>query len=228
MDETSIIEAQRDAYRSNFLLHGDTPLGTYQNNQVTQHLRFDCLIRHLVPHIGPGTTMHDVGSGLCDLYHFLELRDLAHDVSYSGTEIVQDMIDLSLKKYPKLTLFNRNFLDPANNDRYDFVVLSGTFNLLGGVDETAWKAMCLAIIEKMFQSANKAIAFNFLTSYRTFSDPTLYYFDPREIFDFASRKLSRFVNLEASTPLYECTVTVFKKDYLAGFYAHRDLAKYFR
>jgi len=76
--------------------------------------------------------------------------------------------------------------------------------------------------------ADRGIAFNFLSTYRTFSDPLLYYFDPGEIFDFATRNLSRFVFMDASYPLYECTVTVFNKDYMSTFYDHSDLKKYFR
>ena len=56
----------------------------------------------------------------------------------------------------------------------------------------------------------------------------MYYFDPTEMFDFVTARLSRFVLLDASAPLYQCTVTVFNKDYMAGFYGHEDLKKYFR
>jgi hypothetical protein len=85
-----------------------------------------------------------------------------------------------------------------------------------------------ALIPKMYMHANRGIVFNFLTSYRTYSDPLLYYFDPREMFDFATTHLSRFVALDASYPLHECTVTVFNKDYMAAFHGHEDLKKYFR
>jgi hypothetical protein len=80
----------------------------------------------------------------------------------------------------------------------------------------------------MYLHADRGIAFNFLSSYRTYSDPLLYYFDPKEMFDFATTQLSRFVVLDASYPLYECTVTVFNQDYMAAFYGHDDLKKYFR
>jgi len=227
MDEKAIIEAQREAYRTNFLVHGDSPLGTYQNNRVTQYIRFETLLRQIMPHVGPGTSLHDIGSGLCDLYQFLRERGLDGDITYSGTEIVQEMVDLAAAKYPELTLLNRDFLDVDISDRYDFVVLSGTFNIPGGVDGESWKAMCLALIDKMYKHADKGIAFNFLTSYRTFSNPDLYYFDPREIFDHATTNLSRFVHIDAAYPLYECSVTVFKNDYISSLYDHPDLKKYF-
>ena len=228
MDELSIIAAQRAAYRAEFVKHGDTPLGTHQSDRASLDLRFEALMRNIAPHLGPRATLHDVGSGLCDLYGFLKSSGLDRRISYSGTEIVQEMIDHAAQKYPEVTLGNRNFLDAGLDERYDFVVLSGALNLLAGVDGDAWKTMCLALIGKMYLHAERGIAFNFLTSYRTYSDPLLYYFDPREMFDFATAQLSRFVVLDASCPLYECTVTVFNKDYMAALNGHADLKKYFR
>jgi len=226
-DDDAIIAAQRQVYRANFLQHGDSPLGTYQSNQVTQHLRFDGLMRHLLPHVRDGDTLHDVGAGLCDLYQYLQLNEASRDLVYSGTEIVQDMIDLAAAKYPHVRLLNRNFLE-TSEDRYDFVVLSGTFNIPAGVATEAWQQMCMALVDKMFERADKAISFNFLTSYRTFTDPELFYFDPLAMFHHATTRLSRFVHLDACYPLYECTVTVFRKEYLASLYDHDQLRKYFR
>jgi SAM-dependent methyltransferase len=227
MDSKSIIAAQRKAYRANFLLHGDSPRGIHVSSFVTQHVRYENLLRQILPHFSPCTDLHDVGAGVGGLYAFLKLKGLDQRVKYSGTEIVQEMIDAARAKYPELNLANRDFLDRDIEDKYDFVVLSGALNLLGGVDERAWKAMCLALIEKMFAHARRAIAFNFLTSYRTFSDPKLYYLNPTEIFDFATNRLSRFVSLDAAYPLYECTVTVFKKDYVSGLHEDPELMKYF-
>jgi hypothetical protein len=228
MDELSIIAAQANAYRAEFVRHGDTPLGTHQGDRTSLNLRFEALMRNIAPHLGESATLHDVGSGLCDFYRFLKSSGLDRRITYSGTEIVQEMIDHAAQKYPEVALGNRNFLDASLDERYDFVVLSGALNLLAGVDHDAWKTMCLALIRKMYLHAERGIAFNFLTSYRTYSDPLLYYFDPREMFDFATAQLSRFVVLDASYPLYECTVTVFNKDYMATLNGHEDLQKYFR
>lgn len=229
MDNEQILDAQRKAYRKSFEQHGDTPRGTFQNNRVTQNLRFDALVRHISPYFTPGTTVHDIGSGLCDFYGYMRDNGLDQTLVYSGTEIVEGMNATAAAKYPELTLHNRDFLDPAVQEQYDFLILSGTFNLLGGVEEKTWRALCHALIEKMFTSCRKGIAFNILTSYRTFSDPTLCYFDPRAIFDFATTRLSRFVTLDACYPLYEVTVTVLRKEFVADQFATEvDLQKYFR
>jgi hypothetical protein len=228
MDDLAMIAAQRNAYRAEFVKHGDTPLGTHQGDRTSLDMRFEALMRHVVPHLGARATLHEVGSGLCDLYGFLKSSGLQRRISYSGTEIVQEMIDHAAQKYPEVALSNRNFLDCGADEQYDFVVLSGTLNLLAGLRDDEWQTMCLALIRKMYAHADKAMAFNFLSSYRTFSDPLLCYFDPTEMFDFVANNLSRFIHLDAAYPLYECTMTVFNKNYFSTLYGHDDLKKYFR
>jgi hypothetical protein len=228
MDDRAIVDAQRESYRTNFLSHGDVPQGTYQNDLLTQHIRYASLLRHIQPHFEQGDTIEDLGAGVCDLYDYLRTQGLDRTVTYSATEIVQEMVDCARAKYPALEILNRNFLDLTDEKRYDFVVLSGALNLLGGVGEVEWKRMCFTLIEKMFSSARKGIAFNFLTSYRTFSDQRLCYFDPKAMFEFSTLHLSRFVHLDAGYPLYECTITVLQKEYILGQNKHPDLERYFR
>lgn len=75
--------------------------------------------------------------------------------------------------------------------------------------------------------SRKGIAFNFLTSYNTFNQDDLMYFDPSEVFKYCIKNLSRFVIIDHGYPLYEATATVFKKDFLKSFYIGNAFDKYF-
>ncbi len=75
--------------------------------------------------------------------------------------------------------------------------------------------------------AEVAIAFNFLSSYRTFTDPDLFYFDPAEMLDHCVKHLSRFVVLDHGYPLFECTTTVYRPEFVERQYASDRFAKYF-
>ena len=228
-DHHTAIAAQRSAYGANFQIHGDGPRATLQTDQISQFLRFERLLKEIRPYCDEGVTIHDLGSGICDFYAFLRQQGLQDTVQYSGTEIVEEMNALARQKYPQLTLLNRDILEaPAPDDHYDFCIASGTFNLLGGLEEGAWRSLCYDLMKAMFLRAKKGIAFNILTSYRTFSDPMLCYFDPREVFDFLTTNMSRFIVMDASAPLYEVTFTVFKKEFVAANHPQPELAKYFR
>lgn len=220
------IDAQLDVYRDNFIKHGDSPLGTHQNDRGTQSLRFERLIKHLDFNAGEKTTIHDIGSGTCDLYEYLNGQD--KQIVYSGTEIVQEMIDVASAKYPEIKLYNRNILDEKTEDTYDYVVLSGTFNIPGEVTKKNWEQFIFSIISKMFLMSSKGIAFNGLTTYKTLTNPTLYYLDPKLIFDFCATHLSRFVTIDHSYALYEYTVTVYKKEEIRNRYKEDYFAKYFK
>ncbi len=224
-NKKNIVGSQLNVYRDNFLKHGDTPLGTRQNNRETQFLRFQHLIKNIHFPADEKLSIHDVGSGMCDFYEYLLSNQ--KKVEYSGTEIVQEMIDASSAKYPEIKLFNRDILSTSVNEKYDFVVLSGTFNMPGEISAENWREFVFSMIKKMFSMSTKGIAFNCLTTYKTLTDPSLFYISPEEIFSVCAG-LSRFINIDQSYALYEYTVTVYQKEYMRNEYDQQFFAKYFK
>lgn len=226
-EQEAAINVVRNAYEMNFHEHKSGPKSLFWNDRATQYLRFEQILQRLRPFIGAGASIHDLGSGLCDFYDFLHTQGLASVIDYSGTELVEDMNVAARKRFPHLKLESRNFLDNVTAGEYDFCIASGTFNLHGGIAEPAWRALCMQLIETMFERSRRGIAFNMLSSYRTRSDASLCYFDPREMFDFLTTRLSRFVTVDTSSPLFEVTYTVMKQDFMSNHYEQPEFRKYF-
>jgi len=224
MSREQIVDAQRRMYGAALELHGDSPKSTLQNNRETQYLRFDRLFRQVLPLSGK-ISIHDVGCGLADLHTFLIERGIDHD--YSGTEIVPDMCRIASNRYPGIKLHNDDFFSHAAPDLFDVVVMSGVLNKSNGIAEPEWRKFAFDLVRAMYSASRVAIAFNFLSSYRTRTDETLCYFDPREIFDFCSRDLSRHVIVDHGYPLFEATVTVFKPKAVRQHYPDPAFEKYF-
>lgn len=222
--DSDIIKYQQGVYRRQFLEQGDGPDGTFNQNNINQELRFERLINQFDLST-PNQTIHDVGCGICDLYPYLKRKGF--ETQYSGTEIIQEMKELALNKYPELEIEIRDIINDKITDRYDYVVLAGTFNLPGNASKEDWKKFTRDMISSMFFMCNKGISFNFLTSYADFYNDLMYYENPQEIVDFCVKELSRFVVIDQSYPLYEFTVTVFKSEYMQEVYAHKKLEKYF-
>lgn len=222
MNEKIIVNLQR-IYGEAFAKHGATPMGTYQNNTETQYLRYERLIKNIKEYVH-GDTIHDVGAGVCDLHKYLLANKIDHE--YSGTEIVQEMIEYSLREYPDIKLYNRDLLT-VTNEMYDYTVLSGTLNLVNEIDKNVWKEYSYNIIRKMFAISSKGMAFNFLTTYNTFNKDDLMYFNPCEMLDYCITNLSRFVLIDHNYPLYEATITVLKKEFLRSVYQGESFDKYF-
>jgi hypothetical protein len=226
MDESShsrLVDEQKRLYAQNFRVRGDTPQGTFQNDRVSQYLRYDRLMAQIM-RFAKNPSIHDVGSGTCDLHTYLLGMGFSH--RYSGTEIVDEMIEVSRTKYPAVKIYKRDLLNDPFDDCYDWVVLSGTLNLQVGKGES-WKDYCYKLIERMFVKAVQGISFNFLTTYNTFAKPALFYMNPVEAFHFCMTKLSRFVVLDHGYPLYESTISVFKPHFMKECYQDPLLEKYF-
>lgn len=224
MSLLKVSESQRKAYGGQYQKHGDSVLSTFQNNPETQTLRFERLMKMILPQ--PDCfSIHDAGCGLADLHGYLLRRRIAH--RYSATEIVAEMASSASRKYRNIKVLTGDFLAGKPRQRYDFVVLSGVLNLPAGSPRKLWKEYSFRFIRKMFESSRRAAAFNFLTSHRTFSDPALCYFDPRSALDFCLKNLSRFIVLDHAYPLYESTITVFHPEYLRKQHRSAAFQRYF-
>jgi hypothetical protein len=224
MSDPEIINEQIEVYRRSFLEHGDSPAATFATGREVQDLRFERIMRPLLAARTP-FSIHDVGAGLCDLHRYLLDRGIKHD--YSATEIVPEMVELARKKYQGISVYDRDILSDEIGEQYDFVVLSGVFNIPGRAERAAWNRFALELIARMYDLATVATSFNFLTAHRTRTDPALFYLDPGEILSFCVKNLSRFVAIDHGYPLFECTVTVFNPDFVRSSHSDQVFDKYF-
>jgi hypothetical protein len=223
---SDIIKKQLEAYQSNFLKHGNTPEGTFQNNNTTQYERFNQLLTPLLRLKSSDFSICDIGSGVCDLHKYLKLNGINHQ--YTGVEIVPEMIETAQKMYPEIKLLNTDIVGDNFNEKFDFTVLSGTFNIPGSVGENDWEEFIFSVIKKMYQSAEIGISFNALTTYSTFTVNDLFYLKPEKVFSYIQSELSRFCIVNTAYPLFEVTYTILKPEFLHSKYPHSDFTKYFK
>ena len=220
-----LIKQQRDIYREQLLAYGDSPEATYNQNQSIQQLRFSRLLEAL--DLNQKATVHDVGCGICDLYQYLVQR--YPKVSYSGTEIVPEMGKLAASKYPEINVSIRDLIASDVTDRYDYLVLSGVFNLPGGTDRGEWRAFSRALLARMYGMSTKGIAFNFLNaSAAEYLHPDMHYENPDDIAKFCSSNFSRFVYVDQSYPLFEFTTTVLKPEFVREKYSDPAYQRYIK
>lgn len=224
MNLRKITQLQRKAYGRQHQKHGDSVLSTFQNNRETQTLRFERLMKMILPQ-PDCISIHDAGCGLADLHAYLLRRKIAH--RYSATEIVPEMAASARQKYPGAKIHAGDFMARKIRGRFDFVVLSGVLNLPAGSPRRLWSEYSFRFIRKMYELSRRAVAFNFLTAYRTLSDPALCYFDPRAVLDFCLKNFSRFMVLDHAYPLYESTLTIFHPEYLRQKYRDPAYDRYF-
>lgn len=223
---SEIIKKQIESYKENFLQNKNSPLGTFQNNTTTQHERFNEVIQPLLKYKSTNFSICDIGSGVCDFHQYLNDMKIKHQ--YTGVEVVSEMVVESKTRYPEIEVLETDFLADSFTRKFDFVTLSGTFNLPGSISPDAWKSFILQCIAKMYKSCNIGISFNALTNYRTFNDPTLYYLSASDIFHYIQSTLTRFCIINTAYPLYEVSYTALKPETIQAQFNHADFEKYFK
>lgn len=226
MSADKIIQDQINTYRDNFLVNKDSSMGTFQNDRVTQYMRFEHVIKPFKEMLNETVSFHDFGCGCCDMYDYMLKNNIKS--KYSGTEIIQEMIDHARQKFPGIELYNRDVLKENITDKYDIVVFSGGLYLPGNIPHSEWKKFVFDIIHKMWDMSNVGISFNLLTTYSTYKNDHLFYIDPKDMFDYCCTYFSRFVTIDHAYPLYEWSISVFKKEYMQQKYQQPELQKYLK
>ena len=127
----------------------------------------------------------DFGCGTGYLYSYLK-KKIKFNGEYVGYDISNEMIDFAKKKYKKARFENKNIFKDKINERFDYVLINGTFNYRFKKN-FSWIKKTLKIL---FKKTDKAIAFNNITSYVDYKDELLYYAKPEKIFNYCKSELT--------------------------------------
>jgi len=222
----TIAERQAHYYGDLFEKHGAGIDAVASGRQVYKDLRYERLA--MVFARDESCSVHDVGFGLGHFYEFLKVRYPKKTISYSGSEVTPQFVEYSRKAYPEAAFYLRDLTEGPFPERYDYLIFAGMFYHLAGSSAAEFGEFTRQMLRNGFASANRGIAFNFVTGYVDYRYDDLFYGDLPEIIEFVSRNLSRFFTIDHATPLYEYTVCVYREEYLASVYSDDAFSKYFK
>jgi ubiquinone/menaquinone biosynthesis C-methylase UbiE len=153
-------------YEDSFSLYGNDPRSVHWTNDDTQRIRFEVLNR--IADVKNKKVL-DVGCGLGDLYVFFMRH--AIDIDYTGIDIVPSFINRARERF----LEARFVLGGVESltDMYDYIFVSGTFNVRIDNAESQYFEM----LRKLFVHAHHGIAFNMLDIQSHQSDDTYVAYD---------------------------------------------------
>ena len=204
MKETSFESKIQAYYSEKFSEFGPSPKGVDWNGVESQHTRFQMLVKHLG--IELDSTLLDFGCGYGELLTYL--RGSNDSLDYLGYDIVQTSIEAAKRLHDS---FQADFVSVLPELRvWDYIVMSGVFNVKGEVDEVEWGEYVVSTINSLLPRADKGVSFNMLT---TFNDldlrkEHLYYVDPMELVSKLKISPPSTVILDHSYPMWEYTVTI--------------------
>ncbi len=195
-------------YDDKIQIFGATNRGVDWSSESSQLLRFDQLTKAI--DCDKDFSILDYG---CGYGAYLDYLSLYYDkFQYIGIDISKHMIDEACKRHhsKKNSIF---LLDSKVQDKVDYVISSGIFNVKLNHDCISWDNYFYSTLNLMAETATRAFAFNCLTIYsdKNMMEDRLYYADPMKIFDYCKRHFSRNVALLHDYDLYEFTIIVRKQ-----------------
>lgn len=196
-------------YTCLFREYGDSPQAVQYHDAISQRKRFRVLSE-------VSQTLGSVVDLGCGLGHFCDyLRESSFHGKYLGLDFVQEFINVACSTHAedRLTQFRQFDLhENAFPPNFDTFVVCGVFNNKMPDNQRFMEST----LTKAYEAARKHVAFNVMSTYVDFQDDTLFYTDPREVFDFCKRNLTRRVTLRndylvrEDRPPYEYTVYLYK------------------
>jgi SAM-dependent methyltransferase len=203
----NIIKQVGDYYSEKIIKNGATPQGVDWNSIESQQLRFDILSKVILT--DGHFSILDFGCGFGSMYDYYRTKKL--ELNYTGYDISEEMISEAKKRNGNdertkwLTSLN-------DNEKYDYVVASGIFNVKLNNENDVWLKYIIETINKLNQFSISGFSFNVLTKYsdKEFVKDYLYYADPLFLFDYCKTNYSKNVALLHDYNLYEFTIIVRK------------------
>ena len=204
MGSKKILSEVKNYYDEKIKTYGATPQGVDWNGVESQQNRFNQLLK-ILPKNDEHISLLDYGCGFGSLLEFTlpERKNL----QFTGFDISDEMLLAAKNKFPEASWLNK-----LNEEKFDFTVASGIFNVMMKHNIEEWKEYVESTLIQMNALSTKGFAFNMLTSYfdAGFEKDYLFYADPCFYFDWCKKKFSKNVALLHDYNLYEFTILVRK------------------
>lgn len=206
MDPSKAIAAhQIDIYNEAADKHGTSSKAVLMDDPQTQYFRFSQLVKSL-DFDDRRKTLLDVGCGNGELYKFLNF--LGFRGQYVGYDINEKLLAQARSRFANIDVHNRDIMSAEMGQRFDYVVLSGLFNVNVG-QSTTWVH---DFLKKMFALCEGVMIFNMISTHVTFREEAMFYMNPAEVLSFCIENLSKRTTLAHHNLPYNYTVTVFKDE----------------
>lgn len=186
-------QIQIDYFENLLTQHGENFLALDWNSPESQKLRFQVLKELFIyGKKGANISVLDVGCGFGDLYGFLKAEGALHRqrINYTGYDIAPRIVNVAKKKYSDARFELKDILTERYLPKFDYVFLSGVFNIRGAEDDTHLEFVREMLL-RAYDLANYGVGANFLSEGALpISDPEdlssgrYFYFKPDEIVRF--------------------------------------------
>jgi len=156
-----------------------------------------------------GMSLLDFGCGFADLAGFL--RRNFYRLEYNGCDLNPDFVEEAASRYPGKKIYRIESVDDIE-ERYDIVLASGTFNLIGIDDAEKMQKYVFDHLLKLFEHTDYMLTVNFLSHLTDaqYRYPGHFYLDLVALYTFAVEHMSSRVQIDTGGLPFEITVKIYK------------------
>jgi len=218
---------QEAIYRDLFTKHKGTPMAVSSESLEHKKIRFTNIC-NIFKKDKDNITVHEVGMGIADMNQFIIDHFPTKEITYSGTEILEEYVDVSKERFPENSFFLRDITETRFEDSYDYLLLSGVFHQRRDSTIKEWELFSQNILRNSFKMCKKGLSFIFISPFVDFYQTQVYYANLPKLLSFINDDLSRFFEIKHNYALYEFTVYVYKEDYIKSLHPQSEFSKYFK
>lgn len=156
-------------------------------------------------------TLLDFGCGASHLYEYI-LKHQSDGIAYSGLDLSDQFLALSRKKFPDVTYYQTDVLNPVAPALpcFDYVIMNGIFSYKGALSDVEMLQYLQQLVRRVFGLATVGIAFNVMSKQVEWEREDLFHLGVDPLLSFLSREISRHVVVRHDYGLYEYTVYVYR------------------
>lgn len=194
-------------------LYGDTHLGVDWPTRDGAMRRYDVMIEFIAQQKVEGLVkVLDFGCGLSGLWERIVELGLDDGVEYTGIDINQGYVDLSLKKFPNNQYFCIDILDNGAEaiGQYDYILLNGLFTQKMSLDDEAMLNFLEEMLVKVFAHSRIGLQFNCMSPLVDYKKDGAFHLSFDLLSHFIVTKLSRKFVIRHDILPYEYFCSVYK------------------
>ena len=221
-------DPQENHYRSLYNKHKGTTMAVSSESLAHKALRFKNVCSVFKDDTSSSLSVHEVGMGIADMNQYIIEHFPDKTITYSGTEILEEYVLESQKRFPDSVFYHRDLATSSFEDCYDYMLFSGVFHQRRNNTIGEWEQFSQNILSNAFKMCKKGIAFNFISPFVDFYQTEVYYANLPKLLNFINDHLSRFFEIKHNYALFEFTVYVYQPSYIQELHPEVEFKKYFK
>ena len=198
-------------YESCLFEHGDSHLGADWPKVEDVDKRHKVMLGVIKKDSLGKIKLLDFGCGVSHFYKYIRAHDLDSNITYCGLDISEKFVEASKRKYPDNKYYCVDILDADNAlPTFEYIIMNGVFTQKRGLTFEEMFDYFKKIIAKVFDKAEKGIAFNVMAKHVDWEKEGNFHLSLDLLADYLTKHMSRNFIIRNDYGLYEYTAYVYK------------------